>query len=123
MRGKTIQYAYDLASDCIVARCGNEYIWPVLDFEGMTPENGFDARYSLERVPSSQVTPEVRRGLVFSKKFPVAIKNSYREAFGMRPLPADGRSGVLVGLELKGRDRMTGLVLRYEDGKCDRLRV
>ena len=62
---------------------------PVLDFEGMTPENNFQTTYNLEKYPAHQAY--VGTDLVWTRKIPNALKNIHRQFWGMKPLQGKNR--------------------------------
>jgi len=47
---KIITYAIDAETGQVISRVGHGVAWPVLDFEGMTPENNFKAEYNLGEI-------------------------------------------------------------------------
>lgn len=84
MKNRTIQYA-EHADGYVISRVGNELAWPILDYIGMTPENGFAMKYDLERVPVLGIGREWSL-LRWTKKIPVAIKNVHRTFWTFKPL-------------------------------------
>ncbi len=88
-RFRTIQYAIDQDTSQVVSRVGLEYAWPILDYEGMTPENGYDMKYNLEKLDCLQW---VHLGcLVWTRKIPNKIKNIHRKFWNMKPLKGKNR--------------------------------
>ena len=83
MQRHTITYAVD-PDGLVVSRLGNEYAWPVLDWDAMTPDNNFRPKYHLEKflAVSLFLTFTLRQ----TRRVPTAIKNLHREFWGMPPL-------------------------------------
>jgi len=82
---KRILYMIDTSTGMVVSQVGNEYAWPVLDFEHMRPENNFETRYDLEKLTFPMAMP----GLPYcarTRKIPLEIKNFHRRFWGMKPL-------------------------------------
>jgi hypothetical protein len=92
---KTIQYAFN--DEGVYARYGDKVAFTVLDFAGMKPENGFQANYFIEIGNVHDVLPHAGR-LLWTKKIPVAVKNAFRQKFGMKPLKDDGKPVLWGGL-------------------------
>jgi hypothetical protein len=86
-RFRTIQYASDPETGMTWSRVGNEVAVPMLDFEGMKPENGFAMTYILEK--ASAVGAFGGTHLKWTRKIPIAVKNKHREFWGMRPIVGD----------------------------------
>jgi hypothetical protein len=80
-RNRTIQYGIDQDTGLVCSHVLGEFAFPVLDFEGMKPENGFKAVYNLERLKHIQGAR-----IVWTKKIPVDIKNRHRKYWNMKPL-------------------------------------
>lgn len=82
---RTIQYAIDTSTGLVVSRVGSELAWPVLDYEGMKPENNFATSYDLERVSIFSVA-SYWPYLFWTRKVSVPIKNAHRKFWGMKSL-------------------------------------
>lgn len=94
-RGNSIQYGFN--REGLYARCGERVAFTALDFEHMKPENGFEARYSIEEGEAYKVLPHL--GKVFwTKKVPISIKNAFRKHFGLKPLKDNGEQVLLGGM-------------------------
>ena len=63
----------------------NGFAVPVLDFEGMDPQNGFEPTYDLNKFDNLSGTDW--RNLTWTKKVPINWKNIHRLFWGMKPLP------------------------------------
>lgn len=81
-----ITYAIDTDTGLAVSRQGDCFAWPILDYEGMTPDNGFAANYYLEKIPVLSVAGRVLAGLQWTRKIPMEVKNLHRVFWGMAPL-------------------------------------
>jgi len=86
-RRRIITYAIDQETGMVVSRVGNEVYHPVLDFEGMTPENNFHMGYFYMKMPIRHLGP-CWWMYKWTKKIPVEIKNFHREFWGFKPLKA-----------------------------------
>ena len=86
---RTITYAVDKVSGMIFSRVGQEVAIPILDFEGMTPENHFQTTYNLEKF--SIYIAYQGTDLVWTKKISNAAKNVHREFWNMKPLVGKNR--------------------------------
>jgi hypothetical protein len=84
-RNKIITYAIDGDTGCVVSRVGSEVAIDVLDFEGMTPQNGYDPKYNLEKHSVYDTLPHMP-ALKWTKKIPLEEKNRHRGFWGMKPL-------------------------------------
>ena len=88
MRQKRIEYAIDPNSGQVISKVGDNYVWAVLDFAGMKPENGFQANYSLE-ILNGKGDWNLKREWYYAthtRKIPLEIKNIHRKLHGMKPL-------------------------------------
>jgi len=85
-RQRRIMYMIDLEG-FVYSRVGSEIAIPVLDFEGMTPKNGYKTDYPLEKFNVLQVAYALRH-VRHTRKIPVEIKNEHRKFWGMKPLKA-----------------------------------
>ncbi len=87
-----ITYAIDTDTGLVVSRQGSDFAWPILDYEGMTPENRFAANYHLEMIAVVLVPGRIFDGLWWTRKIPVEVKNTHRAFWGMTPLK-EGKVG------------------------------
>ena len=76
-----------LNSGFVVSWFKDQVLWPVLDFAGMKPENGFAMNYNLQKMPYDYTMGKI----LFTegqgtKKVPLDIKNLHRAAWGMKPV-------------------------------------
>lgn len=90
---KGITYAYDReCSYSWIARYGDEVAATILDFASGVSENGFAMGLKVERcgtiwdLPSSYL-----RGLVWTKKIPLELKNEFRKVFGLKLIKEDAK--------------------------------
>ena len=58
--------------------------WPVLDFEHMKPENGFEIIYNLEKMNPYDCLPY--SDVTWTRKIPIEVKNIHREFWGLKSL-------------------------------------
>ena len=79
----TIQYAWDEDTGQVWSRVDDKVAVPVLDFEGMTPENGWDMKWPLQKM---SIFDTIGSRLVWTRKIPLAIKNMHRKFWGMSEL-------------------------------------
>ena len=82
---KNITYAIDKNTGQVYSRFGNNIAIPILDYEGMTPQNNFKTNYFLES-HSVHVMADIWTVLTWTKKIPVNIKNIHRTFWGMKPI-------------------------------------
>jgi len=68
----------------VMSRVGSEVAIPVLDFEGMTPDNGYAMTYNLEKFSVFELRHYNR--LIHTRKIPISIKNKHRKFWGMKLL-------------------------------------
>ena len=85
-RHRTIQYAIDRSTNLVVSRVDREYAWPILDYDGMKPENNFKTQYNLEKIPVGHLSGDEYDNLEWTRKIPTRIKNYHRKFWGMKPL-------------------------------------
>lgn len=77
---QTIQYAIDTETGLVISRVGSELAWPILDYDGMWPDNNYTMKYHLEKL---SITASYCRNLLkWTRKIPKAIKNTHREFWG-----------------------------------------
>ena len=84
---KRILYLIDTDTGQVVSQVGDEFAWPILDFDHMKPENNFEIRYFLSKLPGNDQS--VRLTIPFcvrTRKIPLEIKNFHRRFWGMSPL-------------------------------------
>lgn len=89
MRQRRIMYAIDTDTGMIVSRVESQYAWPILDFEGMKPENNFQTNYFLEKI---SVYEAHGTRLHHTRKIPIEAKNFHRVFWGMKPLKEGERA-------------------------------
>lgn len=84
MGKKTIQYGIDLETGLIISRYDKELAIPVLDYEHMKPENGFETCcYYLEKVCLNEL---IYMDIKWTRKIPILMKNEHRVFWGMKPI-------------------------------------
>ena len=81
---KNIMYMVDQDTGLVFSKVYHEVAVPVLDFEGMRPDNGFKTAYNLEKMPDYHVYPYCH--VIHTKKIPVELKNLHRKFWGMEAL-------------------------------------
>ena len=84
MRPRTIQYAI-CPNGLVYSRVDNEVCVPVLDYEGMKPENNFIMVYNLDKFSIYSISSEWNT-LKWTRKIPVELKNIHRKFWGMKEL-------------------------------------
>ena len=84
---RTIQYAIH-DDGHVISRVGSEVAWPILDYDGMTPENSYAMIYNLETMSVHSVAHEWHM-LKWTRKIPVEIKNIHREYWGFPKLKVE----------------------------------
>ena len=86
MRNRTIQYAVDTEGH-VASRVDSEIAFPVLEYDKMTPENNYKMTYKLEKEGVLHICrTDWFKGLKWTRKIPVQIKNYHREFWGFCPL-------------------------------------
>jgi len=80
-----ITYAVDETTGLVISRVGSTLAWPILDYGAMTPENGFTPSYHLETIPVLDAACEWPH-LHWTRKIPMAVKNTHRQFWGMPAL-------------------------------------
>jgi len=80
---KTITYMIDADLGNVMSRVGDEVAVPVLDFEGMTPDNGYAMTYNLEKF---SVFDLGHYNIIHTRKIPISMKNKHRKFWGMKLL-------------------------------------
>jgi len=75
----------DMREGNVYSRVGSEVAIPVLDFDGMKPENNYETNYNLEKFPVLEVASDIINS-VGTRKIPIEIKNKHRKFWGMKPL-------------------------------------
>ena len=84
-RYRTITYMIEPSTGAVFSRVGSEVAIPVLDFEGMKPENNYETIYNLEKFDAISVARDLAN-VIHTRKIPVEIKNDHRKFWGMKPL-------------------------------------
>ena len=103
-----ITYAID-QDNCVVSRVGNDFAWPVLDFDRIGaggadkhPNTGEESGayapqdfngpmwYNLEKVYLFDMTPGQYARLRWTRKIPLEIKNYHRAFWGMKAVKMPG---------------------------------
>lgn len=85
-RFRTIQYMIDPSvNNLVYSRVGSEIAIPVLDFEGMNPNNGYKMNYNLEKFNIFNLTYDFHN-VICTRKIPLKIKNFHRKFWGMKPI-------------------------------------
>lgn len=80
-----IQYYFNLDDSHVYSRVGSEVAIPILDYEGMKPENNYQMNYYLEKYSMLSVCSDLAR-CVGTRKIPVHMKNLHRKFWGMKEL-------------------------------------
>jgi len=83
-RYKTITYMVN-PDGYVYSRVGSEVAIPVLDFEGMKPENNYEMKYDLEKFNVTTVAGELFH-CIGTRKIPIEVKNHHRKFWGMKAL-------------------------------------
>jgi hypothetical protein len=92
---RIITYCIDHSSGIVYSRVGSDLAVPMLDWNGMTPENNFAANYNLERV-SIYAVGSAWDMLKWTKKIPIKLKNRHRQFWGMKSLKEDTNEAIRV---------------------------
>lgn len=84
MRSKTIEYAIDLGTDQVVSRVGDEFLWPVLDFEKIGQDGNFNKpfTYTLTKMSGRDCLYSWSRNCIHTKQIPLTTKNEHRALWG-----------------------------------------
>jgi len=69
----------------IFSRVGSEVAIPVIDFDGMKPENNYEIKHNLEKFDVLTVAREVGH-CIGTRKIPIEVKNHHRKFWGMKEL-------------------------------------
>ena len=85
-RQRRITYMIDMEG-LVYSRVGSEVAIPVLDFEGMTPENNYATIYNLKKFNAIEVAKDLQN-VIHTRKIPIEIKNEHRAFWNMKPLKA-----------------------------------
>lgn len=83
---RTIQYGLDTNSGLVVSRVGGEVAVPILDWDAMTPSNGFAMTYYLERCPVFSLAGRAWDAIKWTRKLPAEVKNLHRAFWGFKSL-------------------------------------
>lgn len=80
-----IRYAIDYATGEVVSRLGDEYAWPILDYEAIGRDGDYQAplTFDLRRVP---IREAYGNPLYHTKRIPTGIKNAHRAFWGLPPV-------------------------------------
>jgi len=89
MRMKTIQYAIDTEINMVFSRVDDRVYYPVLDFEAMTPANGFKTVYNYEEMSVFALVGYSQ--CIWTRKIPNKTKNIHRKYWGFKPLKGKNR--------------------------------
>ena len=81
-RDRRITYMVD-GEGLVYSRVRNEVAIPVLDFEGMKSENGYEMNYNLERFNIFNVLNDIRYA-THTREIPLDIKNAHRKYYKQR---------------------------------------
>ena len=83
-----IRYAFRREDGLVVSLCGNEFAWPVLDFEAIGKEGDYTQpfQYNLEKIKVLDMGIDFPL-LVWTRFVPANVKNVHREFWGLKPLP------------------------------------
>jgi len=84
-RDRRITYMIEPDMGLVYSRVGSEVAIPVLDFEGMKPENGYETNYPLEKFNVLSVARDLAY-VIHTRKIPIELKNEHRKFWGMKPL-------------------------------------
>ena len=84
MRQRRIQYAIDQDTGLVWSRVGDEVAVPMLDYEGMSPDNEYKTNYFLERCKAWVTVPYAI--LKWTRKVHIDTKNIHRKFWGMKEL-------------------------------------
>lgn len=97
---KNITYAIDVDTNLVISRVDDEVAWPILDYEGMLPENNYAMNYNLEKISVSSLSARNWNGLKWTKKIPVDVKNLHRRFWGFKELKKRGckKCGSICGV-------------------------
>lgn len=87
---KTIQYAIETNTGMVVSRVEDKIYHPVLDFDGMKPENNWEIKYYFEEMPVT-VLFGVYHYYKWTRKIPNKIKNFHRKHWGFKLLKGKNR--------------------------------
>jgi len=82
---KTITYMLNPETGIVYSRVGSEVAIPVLEYDKMTPKNGFATSYALEKFNVFEMCKDLNT-MIGIRKIPVAIKNRHRKFWGMKEI-------------------------------------
>jgi len=82
---RIITYMIEPDMGLVYSRVGSEVAIPVLDFAGMTSENGYETNYPLEKFNVFSVARHLGY-VIHTRKIPIEVKNEHRKFWGMKPL-------------------------------------
>ena len=81
------QLQFFVHEDGVISGLGDKLLWPILDYEGMKPENNFQITYNLTIIDADFTTLRdlYTRGKG-TRKIPLEIKNEHRKLWGLKPV-------------------------------------
>lgn len=85
MYGDHIRYAIDLDTGLVVSQLGNEYAWPIMDYEGIGKDGDYTGpiEYNLEKLSQHETW---NQALYPTKRIPTDVKNVHRAFWGLPPV-------------------------------------
>ena len=83
----TIISAIDLEFHTAWSVVGREVYGPIIDFENMGPQDGFEMKWKYEKLP---MDIGFYQSVFFTKKIPLAERNRHREFWGFKPIKSRG---------------------------------
>jgi hypothetical protein len=75
----------DPETNGVWSRIGSEVAIPVLDWNGMKPENNFATNYNLEKFNVSDIYSSLSQ-VIRTRKIPTELKNIHRKFWGMKAI-------------------------------------
>ena len=87
---RTIQYAIDMTSGMVISQVGNKIYHPILDFDGMSPENNWQMDYYYEEMSVHAMYGSYHY-YKWTRKIPNKIKNFHRKYWGFKLLKGKNR--------------------------------
>lgn len=70
----------------VVSQMDSHFMWSILGYGKMTPENNFATSYTYEKISAFLIGAGEYRSLEFTKKIPVEVKNFHRRLWGLKEL-------------------------------------
>lgn len=80
-----ITYAIDTTTGLVWSRMDSELAVPILEYDKMSPANNFETSYYLEKMSVFEAAG-YWWALKWTRKIPIAIKNTHRSFWGLRLL-------------------------------------